>query len=129
MPAVPSPPRRSAIPRPEPRRRRLAATAAGTRHEAFGATEWALLVGIAVVWGASFLFIDLGLDAFAPSVVAFGRLLLGAAALSTLPGARRRVDRLDLPRIALLGFVWMGAPLMLFPLAQEHVDSSCKGLR
>lgn len=107
---------------------RLAATATGTRHEAFGPAEWALLAGIAIVWGASFLFIDIGLDAFAPSVVAFARVGLGAAALATIPRARRPVDAADLPRIALLGLVWMGAPLMLFPLAQQHVDSSVAGM-
>lgn len=103
-------------------------TAAGTSHDAFGPTEWALLAGVALVWGASFLFIDIGLDAFAPSVVAFARLGLGAAALATFGRARRPVDRVDLPRIALLGVVWMGAPLMLFPLAQQHVDSSVAGM-
>ena len=110
------------------RPKRLSATAAGTSEEAFGPTEWALLAGIAVAWGASFLFIDIGLDAFAPPVVAFARLALGAATLTAFPRARRRVDRADLPRIALLGLVWMGAPLMLFPLAQQHIDSSVAGM-
>ncbi len=107
---------------------RLAATAAGTHDDAFRPMDWALLMGIALVWGASFLFIDIGLDAFAPSVVAFARLGLGASALAMFPRARRAVDRADMPRIALLGLVWMGAPLMLFPFAQQHVDSSVAGM-
>lgn len=124
-------------PRPDPspdpsteptREGRLAATAAGTSSDAFGATEWGLLAGVALVWGASFLFIDIGLDAFSPAVVAFARVGLGAATLLTFPRARQRVRREDLPRIALLGLVWMGAPLMLFPLAQQHVDSSVAGM-
>lgn len=115
---------------PHPGRRpdRLAATAAGTSEDAFGATEWGLLAGIAAVWGASFLFIDIGLDAFTPPVVAFARLGLGAATLTAFPRARRPIDRADLPRVALLGLVWMGAPLMLFPFAQQHVDSSVAGM-
>ena len=121
-PAQPHPP---SAPAP---RDRLAATAAGTRLGAFGAAEWALLAGIAIVWGASFLFIDIGLDAFSPPVVAFARLGLGAATLATFRRARRPVDRADLPRVALLGLVWMGAPLMLFPFAQQHVDSSVAGM-
>ena len=110
------------------RRDRLAATSVGTRHEAFGTTEWGLLAGIALVWGASFLFIDIGLDAFAPAVVAFVRLALGAATLAMFRRARASIDRADLPRVALLGLVWMGAPLLLFPLAQQHVDSSVAGM-
>lgn len=63
-----------------------------------------------------------------PAVIAFARLGLGAATLAALPRARRRIDRADLPRVALLGVVWMAAPLMLFPLAQQHVDSSVAGM-
>jgi len=115
---------------PQPRERpvRLAATASGTHLDAFGAAEWGLLAGIALVWGASFLFIDIGLDAFAPPVVTFARLALGAATLAAFPRARRPVERADLPRMALLGVVWMAAPLTLFPLAQQHVDSSVAGM-
>jgi drug/metabolite transporter (DMT)-like permease len=109
-------------------RARLAATSAGTHHDAFETVDWALLGGTAIVWGASFLFIDIGLDAFAPPVVALARLALGAATLATFRRARRPVERRDLPRVALLGLVWMGAPLLLFPLAQQHVDSSVAGM-
>jgi len=115
-------------PRPGERPGRLAATATGTHLDAFGGAEWGLLAGIALVWGASFLFIDIGLDAFAPPVVTFARLALGAATMAAFPRARTRVDRADLPRIALLGVVWMAAPLLLFPVAQQHVDSSVAGM-
>lgn len=109
-------------------RERLATTAAGTQSDAFGAAEWLLLAAVAMVWGSSFLFMDIGLDAFAPGVVTFARLGLGAATLALFPAARRPVDRFDLPRVALLGVVWMAIPLSLFPLAQQHVDSSVAGM-
>lgn len=111
-----------------PPRQRLAVTSTGTNQESFEALDWSLLTFTALVWGSSFLFIDIGLDAFSPSVVAFARLALGATTLAIFPRARRSVDRADLPRIALLGLVWMGAPLLLFPLAQQHVDSSVAGM-
>jgi drug/metabolite transporter (DMT)-like permease len=115
--------------RPEPGiRAPLASTAAGTRLDAFGPSEWTLLLSIALIWGASFFFIEIGLEAFAPGVVAFARIALGAATLAAFPRARRPVDRADLPRVALLGIVWMGVPLTLFPLAQQHIASSVAGM-
>ncbi|HEX8135806.1 MAG TPA: EamA/RhaT family transporter, partial [Actinomycetes bacterium] len=83
--------------------RRLLEAGSGSRTEAFGAQEWLLLSGVALIWGSSFLFIDIGLEAFRPGVVALARLGLGVAALALFPAARRPVDRADLPRVALLG--------------------------
>ena len=51
-----------------------------------------------------------------------------AAALALVPAARRGVDRHDLPRIAVLGVVWIGVPLTLFPFAQQRIDSSVAGM-
>jgi drug/metabolite transporter (DMT)-like permease len=109
-------------------RRRLLEAGSGSRSEAFGAGEWLLLSGIAVIWGSSFLFIDLGLEAFRPGVIALARVALGAAALALIPASRRAVDREDLPRVALLGLVWMAGPLVLFPVAQQWIDSSVAGM-
>ncbi|HVM41383.1 MAG TPA: DMT family transporter, partial [Acidimicrobiia bacterium] len=80
------------------------------------------------VWGASFLFIAVGLEAFSPPVITFVRLALGALTLVWLPGARRPVDRDDWPALALLGLLWMTIPLLLFPVAQLWVDSSVAGM-
>jgi len=79
------------------------------------------------MWGSSFLWIAEGLEHFAPAVISLSRLLLGAAALAIFPGTRARVERADWPRIALLGLVWMAVPLLLFPIAQQWVDSSIAG--
>lgn len=115
-------------PSPSRDRQRLAATSAGTHHDAFEATDWGLLAFTALIWGASFLFIDIGLEAFTPPVVAFLRLGLGAATIALFPAARRPVHRSDVPRTIVLGLVWMAVPLLLFPLAQQHVDSSVAGM-
>jgi hypothetical protein len=50
-----------AAPVPE---RRLLVTAAGTRSEAFAAADWGLLAACATIWGSSFLFMEIGLEAF-----------------------------------------------------------------
>jgi len=109
-------------------RRPLIETAQGTRREAFGPREWGLLAAIAAMWGSSFLFIEIGLEHFGPGVVAFGRVAVGALTLSLLRGSHRSVERDDLPRVALLGAVWMAAPLLLFPIGQQWIDSSLAGM-
>ena len=109
-------------------RRPLIETAQGTRREAFGPQEWGLLAAIAAMWGSSFLFIEIGLEHFGPGVVAFGRVAVGALTLSLLRGSHRPVERSDLPRVALLGAVWMAAPLLLFPIGQQWIDSSLAGM-
>jgi len=109
-------------------RRPLIETAHGTRQEAFGPQEWGLLAAVAVIWGSSFLFIEIGLEHFGPGVVAFGRVAIGALTLSLLPRSRRPVDRADLPRVALLGLFWMAAPLLLIAIGQQWIDSSLAGM-
>jgi drug/metabolite transporter (DMT)-like permease len=105
------------------------ATARGTRPEAFGPVEWGLLAAVASMWGSSFVFIAIGLEAFGPGLVSLLRLALGAAALSLAPAVRRPVPREDWPRIVVLALVWMAIPLLLFPVAQDlGVASSVAGM-
>lgn len=60
------------------------------------AREWGLLLGLSVLWGGSFLFIELGLRDFGPMSLVFLRLALAALALHIalrpmrvkLPGGR-----------------------------------------
>jgi drug/metabolite transporter (DMT)-like permease len=109
-------------------RGRLLAIGEGSSADAFGAPEWGLLAAVALIWGSSFLLIDIGLESFTPGVVALFRVTLGALALVVVPRARTSVERHDLPRIALLGVTWMGVPLILFPVAQQWIDSSVAGM-
>ena len=116
------PPAAAAVPR------RLLETGRGSRPESFGATEWLLLASVAMIWGSSFLFIDIGLEALRPGVIALSRVALGVAALSLFPAARRPIGREDRTRVAFLGVIWAGLPLLLFPLAQQWIDSSVAGM-
>jgi drug/metabolite transporter (DMT)-like permease len=110
-------------------RPRLLHTAPGTRPEAFGPTEWGLLATCALIWGSSFLWIEVGLEALRPTVVTLCRVALGTAALVLVPAARRtRIDRSDWPRVVLLALVWMVVPLTLFPVAQQWIASSVAGM-
>jgi len=110
-------------------RAQVLTTARGTRPEAFGAIEWGLLAAIALMWGSSFVFIDIALESSRPALIALVRIATGALAVGLLRRSRTRVAREDLPRIAVLGIVWMAVPLFLFPIAQDlGVASSTAGM-
>lgn len=106
----------------------LLTTAPGTKLTAYSLTDWGLLASISLIWGSSFLLIALGLEAFPPTVVTSLRLIIGAATLSLFPASRKHVDRADLPRIVLLGVVWMAFPMLMFPIAEQWISSSLAGM-
>src|SRR4029450_10858991 len=96
--------------------RRLLETGRGSRPGSFGPTEWLLLASVALIWGSSYLFIDIGLEALQPGVIAVARVALGVAALALVPAARRPIGGEDRPRVVFLGVIWAGLPLLLFPV-------------
>ncbi len=109
-------------------KRPLIETAQGTRREAFGPQEWGLLAAIAAMWGSSFLFIEIGLEHFGPGVVAFGRVAVGALTLSLVCRVPTGPSNAaTCPGWRCSGSVWMAAPLLLFPIGQQWIDSSLAG--
>ena len=109
-------------------RRGLLTTSAGTHAGAFTALDWGLFLSIGAIWGSSFLFIRIGLDAFAPGLITFLRIGLGAAVLWLVPAARAPVGREDRPRVILISVLWVAIPFTLFPLAEQHITSGLTGL-
>lgn len=110
-------------------RTRLPRTANGLSSGAFAAYDWFLLATIGLVFGASFFFIEIALTSLHPTVITLTRLILGASTLALFPRARRtHVRREDHARIVLVGLIWMGIPLMLFPIAQLSIESSVAGM-
>jgi drug/metabolite transporter (DMT)-like permease len=108
---------------------RLLTTAHGTNREAFSARDWARFVSIGLIWGASFLFIEVGLEAFHPGLVTWMRVGFGALFMAALPQARSvHIQPADRPRIRLLSVVWVAIPLTLFPIAQQWIDSAVAGM-
>ncbi len=103
-------------------------TSHGTNRDAFGIYEWSLLVGIALIWGSSFVFMAIGLDAFNPGVITIARLALGTLTIALFPKAHAPIDSQDRGRVFLLGILWIGIPLILFPIAQQWIDSSVAGM-
>jgi drug/metabolite transporter (DMT)-like permease len=106
----------------------LPATASGTNVHAYELGDWGLLAAIALIWGSSFLFMEIGLRAFEPGVITMARIALGAGSLALFARARAPIDREDWPRVAFLGLIWMAIPLLLFPIAQQWITSSVTGM-
>lgn len=109
-------------------RSELPATSVGTNRGDFGWTEWGLLAAIASIWGSSFFFIAVGLEAFSPGVITMARAVLGVATLAVFSRARVPIAREDQARVALLGVIWIALPLVIFPVAQQWIDSSVAGM-
>ncbi len=96
--------------------------------DAFTPQDWATFAAISLIWGASFLFIAVGLDSLEPGVITVLRVGLGAAILHVLPGSKLRLERQDRARMVLLSVIWIGIPFTLFPIAEQHINSAVTGL-
>lgn len=108
---------------------RLLTTSHGTNREAFTAADWGLFLSLSLIWGSSFLFMAIGLDAFHPGLVTLGRVGLGAAFLTLIPKTRSvKIDREDWGRIIVLAAIWTAIPFTLFPIAQQWIDSAIAGM-
>jgi drug/metabolite transporter (DMT)-like permease len=89
-----------------------------------------LLLALAALWGASYLFIKIGLDDLSPAGVVFARTAL--AALVLLPFAIRSGglaplrDRIGL--VALLASVQVAGPFLLISAGERHIASSLAGI-
>ena len=94
----------------------------------FGWFEWLLALGMALTWGSSFLLIDIIIRDAPATFVPFGRSFFGMVALFFVPGSRQKFERRHLPRLLILGLIWMALPFLLFPLAEQTVASSIAGM-
>jgi drug/metabolite transporter (DMT)-like permease len=107
-----------------------ATTTPPVEDDRFASADWGLFLSVAVIWGASFLFIDIGLDALPPGVITLMRVGLGALALAVLPLPRRhtKIRPEDRLRLVTVSVVWVAVPFTLFPIAEQHITSAVAGL-
>lgn len=105
-----------------------APTPAAVTTAAFSGSDWSTFSAVGVIWGASFLFIAIGLEGLEPGVITSLRAILGAATLVLLPGSGMRLHAEDRFRMVALSVVWVGVPFTLFPLAEQHINSAVAGL-
>lgn len=82
---------------------RPSTTSPASAARAMTAREWGMLLGLSVLWGGSFLFIELGLRDFGPMSLVFMRLALAALALH----AALRLLRVKLPGGRMWGWYFL----------------------
>jgi drug/metabolite transporter (DMT)-like permease len=84
-----------------------------------------LLLALSAIWGASFLFIKLGVDELEPSVVVLGRLVFGMAILVPLLAGRGGLAPLRgyLVPLLVLGALNNAVPFWLLSFANTRLDS------
>src|SRR4029079_6463033 len=92
---------------------------------AMGRRDVALLLALAAIWGASFLFIKLGVEEVEPAVVVLGRLVVGVLVLSPIVvarGARPARREMWVPFLV-LGTLNNAVPYWLLAFAETRIDS------
>jgi len=87
--------------------------------------DQALLLALAAIWGASFLFIKLGVEEVEPAVVVLGRIAVGFGVLVPLVlarGVRPDVRAMWVPFLV-LGTLNNAVPYWLLAFAETRIDS------
>lgn len=89
------------------------------------------MVGLASIWGCSFLFIEVGIRELHPTYVTLGRVLTGAVTLLVILAVRRE----SLPRsprlwahLFVLGAVGVAVPFTLFGYGEQRIPSLLAGI-
>jgi drug/metabolite transporter (DMT)-like permease len=98
---------------------------ASTPHPARPA-DYATLLTLAVIWGSSFLFVELGLRSLTPITLTASRILLGAIVLVTaawIAGHRFPRDPRRWGQFFLLGLFGNVLPFSLISTGQVEIDS------
>lgn len=93
------------------------------------ALDWFLLIVLAIVWGASFLFIKRSVAIFDPNQMAMWRMVL--ATLIYLPVAALYWSKINWKHwkpLVVVAFCGSAIPNFLFAVAQRHVNSSLAGV-
>ena len=88
--------------------------------------DFAILLLVSLLWGSSFMFIEIALRTFGPLSLAASRIVLAGIFLYIVAralGERFPTDKATLKRLALMGLCGT-APFILISWAQQTIDSS-----
>ncbi len=91
---------------------------------------WACFLAVVIGWGSSFLGIKLALASFTPLGLVGLRNVAAAGCLVAVALARREapVPRRELPRLAVLGLLMVGASNLFTTLGQQQLSTGVGGL-
>ena len=91
---------------------------------------WIWLLALGAIWGASYLFIKIGLRDLSPGMVSFLRVALAALVLVPVAASQGALRGL-LPRagwLLLIGAVQVAGPFILIAAGEEEISSSLAGI-
>jgi drug/metabolite transporter (DMT)-like permease len=91
---------------------------------------WTLLLILAAIWGASYLFIEIGLRDMGPAVIACLRVAFGALVLVPIAASRGELGALrgGIGIVVAVAAVQAAGPFLLIGLGQEEISSSLAGI-
>lgn len=91
---------------------------------------WLLLLLLASLWGASYLFIKLGLEDLPPAMIVLARTALAALVLIPVALARQAFSGLRgrLRPIVVLAAVQVAGPFLLISVGEQEISSSLAGI-
>jgi drug/metabolite transporter (DMT)-like permease len=89
---------------------------------------WFLMWALALLWGASYLFIKVALEDMSPVFLVWSRLVLAALVLIPLAVRAGALRGLPLGPIAVLALIQVVAPFLLITFGEEHIASSLTGI-
>jgi len=91
--------------------------------------DFLTLIGLALIWGSSYILIKKGLEVFSPLQVATLRLGISALALAPLAIVHLpKIKMKQVPMLIVIGLTGTGLPSFLFPFAQTELSSSLTGM-
>jgi drug/metabolite transporter (DMT)-like permease len=91
--------------------------------------SWAMLLGLSVIWGSSFILIKKGLTVYTPMQVGALRVSISALCFFPVLIVRRSKFQWDKFKFYLIvALAGSGIPAFLYPFAQTHIDSAVAGI-
>jgi drug/metabolite transporter (DMT)-like permease len=92
--------------------------------------SWILLLTLGAIWGASYMFIEIGLRDLSPAMIVFVRVALAALVLIPVAAARGALAGIRPYAIWLvaIGAIQVAGPFLLIGAGQEEISSSLAGI-
>ena len=98
--------------------------------------DWATVIGLSVIWGASFMNVKMALTGFGPLTIGAGRIVLATLVLVALarwmglrlPGFGNATERQIWAHVAGMAFFSNALPFFLLGWGQRHVASGFAGI-
>jgi drug/metabolite transporter (DMT)-like permease len=92
--------------------------------------SWFLLLILGAIWGASYMFIEIGLRDLSPAMIAFVRIALAAVVLIPVAAAQGALSgiRPMAGWLVAVGAIQVAGPFLLIGAGQEEISSSLAGI-